>query len=224
MLQEFFLLFPHNGARDTLAQFLTTNALSSTWIFAAAFYAYWRIEDARTRWRRARLLETFVAFSLAMLVTLAVRPWIAWPAPSLISPFQQLYPDYFWHEGNPNSFPSHSTLVYLIVAAGIWPFKRWLSALLTLLVLLVISLPRIYVGGHYPVDVIAAILLAGIAVWAAHAICSQVRVSTLLAQIVSKGLLLEIFLFLWLFELAEGFRSSYFIATKLAEAVRSIWH
>jgi membrane-associated phospholipid phosphatase len=223
VLQQLFLLLPHNGARDSVAQFLTVNALASTWIFAAVFYFYWRIEDERTKWRRSRLTETFICFCVAMGVTLMVRPWIAWPAPSLVQPFRALYPDYFWNEGNPNCFPSHSTLIYMIVAAGFWPFKRWLSALMMLWVLIAISLPRLYVGGHYPIDVAAAILLAAMAVPATRWVCSNRRVSELIDRIISKKMPMELFVFLWLFELAEGFRSSYFIATGLARVARSIW-
>jgi membrane-associated phospholipid phosphatase len=223
VLQQLFLVFPHDGARDTLAQFFTANALASTWIFAAVFYLYWRIEDKRTVWRRSRLGEIFIAFCLAMLATLTWRRWVGWPAPSLVPRFRELYPGYFWNDGNPNCFPSHSTLIYLIVALGLWPFKRWLSALLMLWVLLVISLPRVYVGGHYPVDVLAAIFLAVVALWVTQRLCARSRVSELLARVVSKGIIVEFFLFLWLFELADGFRSSYFIVTRLARLARGIW-
>jgi len=224
VLHWLFLLLPHNGTGDSLAQFLTLNALASTWIYAAVFYVYWRIEDEHRIWRRTRLLEIFIAFCLALLTTLAFRPWVGWPAPVLVPRFRELYPTYFWMNGNSNCFPSHSTLVYFIIAAGFWPFNRRLSALLMLLVLLLISLPRMYVGGHYPVDVIAAILLAATAAWATRRICALPRVSLLLTRTVSKGLLVEVLLFLWLFELGDGFRSSYWILRSLSRAARNIWH
>ena len=224
VLQELFRLIPHSGSRDTVAQFFTADALVSTWMYAAVFYVYWRIDDERTKWRRSRLLEIFIAVSLAVLATLAFRPWIGWPAPSLVPEFRVLYPDYFWSEGSPNCFPSHSTLIYLIVAVGFWPFKRWLSALLMLLVLLLISLPRVYVGGHYPVDVIAAILLAAVALWVTRRICTQPRVSALLGKLTSGNIVVEAFLFLCLFELAEGFRSGFYILTSLARAARYLQH
>ena len=85
-------------------------------------------------------------------------------------------------------------------------------------------MPRIYVGGHYPVDAIAAILLAAAAAWAARLICARPRVAALLTRTVSKGLPVETFLFLWLFELGNGFRSSYWILGNLLRAARNIWH
>jgi membrane-associated phospholipid phosphatase len=223
VLRDFFWLLPHTGSRDTLAQFLTVNALASTCIFSAVFFLFWRMEDKRREWRRGRLLEVVFAFFLAMIVTLAWRPWIGWAAPSLVPRFQTLYPDYFWNDGNHNCFPSHSTLIYLLVAAGFWPFKRWLSALLMLWVLLGISAPRVYVGGHYPIDILAGILIAAIALWMARRICATPRVAGLFSQIITKdGISLDLFLFLWLFELAEGFRSSYIIAMGLARGARNI--
>lgn len=223
VLRDFFWLLPHTGSRDTLAQFLTVNALASTWIFSAVFFLFWRIEDKRREWRRSCLLEVVFAFFLAMIVTLAWRPWIGWAAPSLVPRFQMLYPDYFWNDGNHNCFPSHSTLIYLLVAAGFWPFKRWVSALLMLWVLLGISAPRVYVGGHYPIDVLAGIVIAAVALWIARWICATPRIAGLFSQIITKdGISLDLFLFLWLFELAEGFRSSYIIAMGLARGARSI--
>ena len=90
-------------------------------------------------------------------------------------------------------------------------------------VLLGISAPRVYVGGHYPIDILAGILIAGVALWIARWICATPRVAGLLSQMIAKGsVLLDLFLFLWLFELAEGFRSSYIIAMGLARGARSI--
>jgi len=224
VLKLLFLRFPHDGMRDTMAQFLASNALASTWIYAVVFYIYWRIEDDRTIWRRTRLFEIFVAFCLATLATLLFRPWVGWPAPTLVSRFQQLYPKSFWNTGNPNCFPSHSTLAYLLVAAGFWSFRRWLSLLLIVWVFLLISIPRIYVGGHYPVDVIGSIILAAAAAWAARLICARPQVALWLTRTVSKGLPVETFLFLWLFELGNGFRWSYWILGDLLRATRDIWH
>lgn len=61
-------------------------------------------------------------------------------------------PGYFWGNGTFNSFPSHATLAYFAVAAGLWSLNRRLGLTLALLVLGLVSLPRIYLGGHYPID------------------------------------------------------------------------
>lgn len=223
LLRGLFRLLPHSAARDTIAQFFVDNALVSTWILAAAFYLYWRIQDERTAWRRTHLLAVGLVLCALSIATLALRPWIGWPAPVLAARFRTLYPQELWSDGNPNCFPSHSTFIYLLVAMGLWPLSRKLSALLMLWVLLMISLPRVYVGGHYPVDIAAGIVLAAVAAWLASNICKLARVRAPLEQIASKGLWFEVLVFLWLFELAEGFRSSYWMLTIAAKAAQSIW-
>ena len=112
VLKELFLRFPHGGTLDAIAQFFTFNALASTWLYAAVFYIYWRIEDNRTIWRRTRLFEIFIAFCLATLATLLLRPWVGWPAPTLVPRFQQLYPKSLWNSGKWEQFsePFHADL------------------------------------------------------------------------------------------------------------------
>ncbi len=73
--------------------------------------------------------------------------------------FQGLYTRYLWNTGTADCFPSHSTLIYFTVAAGFWPLSRWVSLILSAAVQGMISLPRVYVGGHYPIDVLASLLL-----------------------------------------------------------------
>lgn len=222
LLRGLFHLLPHSATRDTVAQFLIANPLASTCVYAGVFYLYWRIDDEKTIWRRVQLLATIVAFCLAILATVAFRPWVGWPAPTLVPRFQHLYPEYFWNQGNLDCFPSHSTLVYLLVAAGFWPLSRSVSALLMLSVLMLVSLPRVYVGGHYPVDIVGGIILAFLAKWTAHAVCRLTKVRAALAQVATKGLWIEAFLFLWLFELGEGFRSSFWVLGIVAKAALGI--
>lgn len=220
ILQILFRLLPHTEWRDGVAQFFVGNLLSSTWIYAAVFYIYWRLEDQRTLWRRTQLLALVAAFCVVVPATLALRPWVGWPAPSLSLSFRQLFPEYLWNQGEMNCFPSHSTLACVLVAAGLWPFSRRLSGVLMLIALLIVSLPRIYTGGHYPIDVVVGILLALIGTWLARQFCAEPRTRVWLERAASTGLYVEVFIFLWLFELGEGFRSSYWIWTSVQRMVR----
>ncbi len=204
ILRSLFHIVPHRGKVDNFFQFLTVNHLVSTWVLAAAFYLYWRIEDDRTLWRRTRLIQAVLAVMVAVAVTLAFRPWVAWPAPSLNPSFQRLYPYYFWGSGNGNSFPSHSTLVYLIVALGLWPLSRRVSLVLSGFTLAVISLSRVYTGGHYPIDVMFSI---GLALVATIALANWRVPARMQACLVGNGsaFLRELLVILWVFELGEEF-------------------
>ncbi len=208
VLRQMLRLVPHTSLRTAIAENMTLNPLLSTWVLALVFYLFWRIDDERTPWRRSRLLEIVMACVLAVGLTLVIRPWIGWPAPTRVESFQPLYPDYLAGLGTDNCFPSHSTLVYFTVAAGIWPLRRWLSATVAVFVFLTVSWPRIYLGGHYPIDVLTSIVLSVVTLVVVRHFGRRPAISSWFKRVLSMGLIVELALFLWLFELGEGFRAS----------------
>jgi undecaprenyl-diphosphatase len=220
LLQVLFHIVPHSATIDSFFEFLVSNHLVSTWIFAACFYWFWAQDDEERSWRRQRLVQVVIAIAVTVVFTLLIRPWIRWPAPGRNPSFRDLYPPYFWNEGTLNSFPSHATLVYFSVAVGFWSFNRRLTAALTLLVLALVSVPRIYLGGHYPIDVIASILLGVAAV----ALLARSRLPNIFAEWLERTrpspALREFLLLIWIFELGEGFQGSMSILTSIRHLLR----
>jgi undecaprenyl-diphosphatase len=208
VMEALFHVLPHSGARVNVAEFLTLNPLVSTLPFAAVFYLQWRIEDERTIWRRSRLLEVIVAFAAGMAFSLILRIWISWPAPTLSPVFREMFPDYIWGLGNLNSFPSHSTLAYTLAGAGMYSIRKRLGVLMFLFVLAAISFPRVYIGGHYPIDVVVSLALAFACLWAARRVGRIASVQAWLERMAAGNGRVELFVFLWLFEMAEGFRGT----------------
>jgi membrane-associated phospholipid phosphatase len=203
-----FQVFPHSDPRMNFEEFFIYNPLASFWIFAASCYFFWRIEDEKTAWRRSRLLEVFGTCVLGVMIALLLRSWVGAPAPARDAAFQALYPPYLRGSGSANSFPSDSTLVYFAVAAGLWPIHWKWSAFLAGWTLMFISLPRVYMGGHYPSDVASSVLLALGLLWLVRRAGRIPVVGKFLTGIARGGPWVEVLLFLWLFELAEGFRAS----------------
>jgi membrane-associated phospholipid phosphatase len=217
VLEILFRLVPNTPARGDWAEFFIENPLIGTWFFAVVFFRYWAIDDEQMAARRECLFRALAALAGASLLTLAIRPWISWPAPLRNPAFQELFPRYLWGGGTTNCFPSHSTLAYFTVAAGFWPLRRNLSVLLAAFALACVSLPRIYLGGHYPIDVLSSCVLS---------ICSMAAVSRWkvpdpishwLARRDSHTEIRDWLLFLWIFELGEGFRGTEFMIGLLHE-------
>lgn len=68
-----------------------------------------------------------------------------------------------------SSFPSDHAVMFFSVATGIWLISRTLGAIAFVYVLVGICLPRIYLGFHYPTDILAGALIGiGIA-WIVNA-------------------------------------------------------
>jgi membrane-associated phospholipid phosphatase len=223
VLALLFRLFPHTDPRMNIAEFFIYNPLASSWVLAAAFYFYWRMENESTQQRRSGLLQVVLACAIAVSVTLLLRPWLGAPSPARNPDFQGLFPPYLWGSGSTNTFPSHATLVYFLVAIGLWPYSRRWSAALGAWVILAISIPRMYMGGHYPTDVLGAMLLAFAFLWVARRLGATHFGAELLGRVAGGGLWIELLLFLWLFELAEGFRASLEITQIAAHAIARIF-
>jgi len=211
LLDALFRLLPYSASREDWFQFFISNPLVCTWFFAVLFYRFWTIDDEQQRMRRDCLFRIIVALSAAVLVTGAIRPWISWPAPVRNPAFHALFPSYLWGNGSRNCFPSHSTLAYFTVAAGFWPLDRRVSVIMSVFALACVSLPRVYVGGHYPVDILFSCGLgigALIAVWRCQV---PTVVSCWLHRRGSGTATREWLMFLWIFELGEGFRGTEFM-------------
>lgn len=208
LLRILFGRIPHSEFTDGWCQVLISTPLLSTWVFAACCYRYWTKDDEQRTWRRRYLVGGVVAFGIACLVTLILRPWIHWPAPVLNPGYQRLFPRDLWGDGSANCFPSHSTLAYFMVAVGFWPMSRRLSLWLSGMALLFVSFPRVYAGGHYPIDVLFSCLLGIVvlnALWRSPFLGSNSQSKTEYKW--PGGVFWEVLFFLWLFELGEGFRS-----------------
>jgi membrane-associated phospholipid phosphatase len=207
-LRFLFKLAPHTNQGIDLASFLLENPLMTTWVYAAVSYAYWSKQDDHVAIRRIQLLRIVAACLLSVLLAALLDIKIGWPAPARAMGFQNLFPSYLWGAGTANSFPSHSTMVYLIVSLGLLRLNKVAGVLLVPFTFLIISLPRIYVGGHYPIDVAGSILLALLSLIAIDLLLANRRVTEAFRWAASRGQDSEIFFFLWLYELADGFRSA----------------
>jgi undecaprenyl-diphosphatase len=118
------------------------------------------IDDERKK-RRARLLIVLtgsiviVAFSrvLQLVLNIHQRP--------LLSDLGLTFPTFIDRSLlNPwNSFPSDHSMLFFAFATGLWRIKRSLGMIAYLWQGIVIDLPRVYLGIHYPSDVAAGAAL-----------------------------------------------------------------
>ena len=222
ILEILFRLIPHQRFSDGVSDFLIRYPFVCTCFFAAAFYLAWMKNDDHKTVRRYWLLKIVLGFAIAVGITLLVRPWISWPAPARNPAFQDLFPQYLWGQGTNNCFPSHSTLAYFLVGVGFWPLRRDLSIALSLWTLVTVSLPRVYLGGHYPIDVLASMILVFAVLGAIWRWPFPAAVGTWLVSDRPRISLRNLFLSIWIFELAEGFRVTEFLVNTASRLLS--WH
>lgn len=190
------------------------NVLGGFW-FAAALFILWalaaRSSDAKMR---VRLLTTLVGSGLAVLLTLICGEIIEWPPPANFPGLAKLFPPYLDLNPNTNCFPSQSTAVYTCVAAGVYSIQRSLGWLLWVVVPVAVSLPRMYVGGHYATDILAGLIL-GLAGYGVTRSLLETRLISKADEILDSGprlrLVRDLLVFTWILQIAVEFRDAVWV-------------
>lgn len=141
---------PHDEFLNTLALVLSGVGTAGLVWFVIGAWLFLR-EEKKDRWFFAPLLSAGTASWL--LVEKVLKPWIARSRPGLEAGAIVL-----GDGGNGYSFPSgHATIAWAmaVVLSRKEPKWRWIFYLLAIL----ISFSRIYIGKHFPLDVVAGGLL-----------------------------------------------------------------
>jgi hypothetical protein len=131
---------------------------------------------------------------------------------------EHLYPGYLLPDPNTNSFPSDSTSVFSSMAFGYFPVNRLLGVILLVAVLAIVSLPRMYVGGHYPTDILAGLLIGLVSYGVARAAFEghlSSRIAALGNRTGLRRAALETCVYLWILEVSVNFREGVWILNTL---------
>jgi undecaprenyl-diphosphatase len=141
---------------------LARHVVFKGWVMVSVFWWVWfQPGDANLR-NRKTVVATMVGAVLCVVVGRLLAdclPFRVRPMNSaelgLVLPYEV--------SGDPfrrwSSFPSDHAMVFFAMSTGLWHVSKILGAASTLYVACVIALPRIYLGYHYPTDIIGGALL-----------------------------------------------------------------
>jgi undecaprenyl-diphosphatase len=131
-------------------------------LFIIVLIAIWfaeRDREARERNQRG-VLCALASMGIANLLVFILNPML----PDRVRPCDA-FPDkvhlLFYHPTDP-SFPSNAAAAAFAVAMGMWVYNRKLGYIL-LIPAVIISFGRIYIGVHYPMDIVGGIAVAIVA-------------------------------------------------------------
>lgn len=173
---RFFNGFSHRSQTfDTLMYFLTEEHLLKGGIVLAISWGLWFTRDEELDGTETR--KTILATYCGVVVALFLGKIIALSLPFRLRPmnnpaFHFLLPlcvpegrSLDWN----SAFPSDHAILFVGLVTGIWMVSRRIGILSFFYVLFFILLPRIYIGYHYPTDLLGGALLGGICVKLANA-------------------------------------------------------
>ncbi|HVI97402.1 MAG TPA: phosphatase PAP2 family protein [Anaeromyxobacter sp.] len=137
-----------------------TPMLKGMVLFALVWYALFASDQARSR--RDELLSVVAFLAVALVVARilsAILPFRARPMydPTLaLQPVCGLDPQGLrgW-----SSFPSDHAVMYSMLATGIWFASRRLGWIAIIHVAVFVLLPRVYLGLHWPTDILVGVAL-----------------------------------------------------------------
>ena len=209
-----------NHAIRTIAEFYLFRGV----LPLAILYAIWFNPGVREQWRRemvvatifSGLLALFFGRILAHYLPFRVRP-VYDPGSHLTLPLAGTSEAVLrtW-----SSFPSDHAMLWASIAMGIFLACRWAGLVAFLHFAIFICLPRVYLGLHYPTDVLAGALLGIVVTYVTTREKVRVRFAPTLVRLMDEFPAVSYaFAFVLFFELATMFDEP----RQLAQSILNAW-
>jgi len=133
----------------------------------------WFAKRGERQDNRTEVLRIFAGLVAALAIARALQVFL----PGRLRPIHDASVGFMLPYGaNPhilehwNSFPSDHAVIFFAIATAIWRRSRLCGGLAYLWVLLFACLPRVYLGYHYPSDVVAGAMIGTAIMVAAYAV------------------------------------------------------
>jgi membrane-associated phospholipid phosphatase len=170
----------HSQGFDRVMAAFAHDAVFQGWVMVAVFWWVWFQPGNANLKNRKIVLATMVGAVLGVVVGRLLADFLPFRVRPLISPELGLVLPY-GISADPfrtwSSFPSDHAMVFFAMSSGLWYVSKTLGAGLTLYVACMIAFPRVYLGFHYPTDIIGGALFGVLFAYVANIDGVQARLA-----------------------------------------------
>lgn len=156
---------------DSTMRFISDNHLIKGGLLIALIYYLWFARNKQPAYVREHIVATFISCFLAMVVARLLAMTLLFRVRPLHNPDLDFQLPYGMHptvlEGW-SSFPSDHAALFFSLAVNLFFVSRAVGAFAILYTSVVICFPRIYLGLHYPTDIIAGAVIGAAVAWAVN--------------------------------------------------------
>jgi membrane-associated phospholipid phosphatase len=226
ILSYFNTFSQHSVIFDKSMVFLNASCLLKAGLLLAALWWAWVKSEKSQSYDRDHIIATL----LSCFIAIAVGRALALMLPFRARPIHEVGLNFLlpygmkqsWLDGW-SSFPSDHMVLFCSLCAGLLFISRKLGVLAFLYVALFIAFPRVYLGFHYPTDILAgAVIGVGIG-WIGNVYISKSKISKLIVRWSDlKPYYFYPLFFLCTFEVGELFDFSRKLVEGLAEVSKII--
>jgi undecaprenyl-diphosphatase len=153
---------------DRTVVFLTDNDLFKGCVIMALFWWEWYKPSENMAIKRERIISAIYGCCVAMFVVRVITKFSHFRTRPILNPANHLTTaigfDVSRIPDTHNSFPSDHGTLFFALATGLWFVSRRMGIFSFMYVALFIAFPRVYVGLHYPTDILGGALIGMIVV------------------------------------------------------------
>ena len=151
----------HSRVLDGIMAALARHVVFKGWVMVSVCWWVWFQPGEANLDNRKIVVATMVGAIVGVVAGRLLADYLPFRVRPLDSPELGLVPPYgvsgdaFRHW---SSFPSDHAMVFFAMSTGLWYVSKRLGAVMTLYVACLIAFPRVYLGYHYPTDIIGGAL------------------------------------------------------------------